>query len=114
MKGKNAIEASAISQCWSHFGIPSRACDQLVAKLNKAHVCKGDGLPDDKSGDQPALDSNDEKDCEINPPVETEPRPIDCSKHEPQFLHVSIEKIRRTFQAVTQNAAQVASGAKIQ
>ena len=53
------------------------------------------------------------EDLEANtPPAETKPKPVDCSKHQRQFLHVPTEKIRRTFAAVTQNAASVVCGPK--
>jgi len=46
------------------------------------------------------------------PPVETKPKPIDCSEHRRQFLHVPVEKVKRTFAATTQNAASLACGPK--
>jgi len=49
------------------------------------------------------------EDIEVNtPPLETKPKPIDYSKHRRQFPHVPIEKIRKTFTAMTQNAASIA------
>jgi len=53
------------------------------------------------------------EDIEANtPPIETKPKPIDCSKHRRHFLHVPVEKIKRTFAATTQNAVWVAHGPK--
>ena len=52
-------------------------------------------------------------DIEANtPPAETKPKPVDCSKCRRHFLHVPVEKIKRTFAATTQNAASVAYGPK--
>jgi len=53
------------------------------------------------------------EDIEANaPPVETKTKPINYSKYRRQFLHVPIEKIKRTFEATTQNAAAVVYGSK--
>jgi len=43
---------------------------------------------------------------------ETKPKPIDYSKCRRQFLHVPVEKIRKTFAATTQNAASIVYGPK--
>ena len=87
-----------------------------VANLNQICTCEGEGMPDDDESDKHAdvLDDDEEEGIEAYPPTETKSKPIDYSKHRAQFLHVPIEKIRRTFQATTQNAAHVASGGKIQ
>jgi len=86
-----------------------------VANLNQIYVYEGEGMPNDES-DKHAdiLDDDKEDGIEACPPAETKPKPINCSKHRAQFLHVPIEKIRRTFQATTQNAAHVICGGKIQ
>ena len=61
---------------------------------------------DDAEEEQP-------EDLEANTPsVETKSKPIDYSKYRRNFLHVSPEKIRRTFAATTQNAATVVHGPK--
>ena len=44
--------------------------------------------------------------------METKSKPIDCSKHRRHFLHVPVEKIRKTFAAATQNAASGVQGPK--
>ena len=86
-----------------------------AANLNMICVFEGEGMPDDESEKHAdVLDDVQEDGIEVNLPKETKPRPIDYSKYRAQFLHVPIEKIRRTFQATTQNAAQVVSGTKIQ
>ena len=80
--------------------------------LNVVYVYEGEGMPE-KDKDDDDSDS-DEEDLEANSPVETKTKPIDYSIYRPQFLHVSPEKIRRTFEATTQNAAHVVSGVKLQ
>jgi len=87
-----------------------------VANLNQFCACEGEGMPDDDETDKhdDVLDDDKEDGIEAYPPTETKSKPIDYSKCRAQFLHVPIEKIRRTFQATTQNAAHVASGGKIQ
>jgi len=73
-------------------------------------------MPDDDEPDKhdDVLDDDEEDGIEAYPPTETKSKPINYSKYHAQFLHVPIEKIRRTFQATTQNAAHVVSGGKIQ
>jgi len=87
-----------------------------VTNLNQIYVYEGEGMPDDDESDKHDDVLNDDKEDEIKayPPTETKSKPIDYSKYCAQFLHVPIEKIRRTFQATTQNAAHVVSGGKIQ
>jgi len=84
--------------------------------LNQIYSCEGEGMPDDDESDKHAdiLDDDKEDGIKTYPPTETKPKPINYSKHRAQFLHVPIEKIRRTFQATAQNAAHVMSGGKIQ
>ena len=50
---------------------------------------------------------------EVLPAIEVKPKPIDFNRLRPYFLHVPIEKIRRTFQATTQYATNVMSGHNI-
>ena len=78
-----------------------------VSELNKLFVYEGEGMPnEDAEEEQP-------EDIEANTPsVETKSKPIDYSKYRRNFLHVSPEKIRRTFAATTQNAATVVHGPK--
>jgi len=73
-------------------------------------------MPDDDETDKHVDVLDDDKDdgIEAYSPTETKSKPIDYSKCRAQFLHVPIKKIRRTFQATTQNAAHAASGGKIQ
>jgi len=86
-----------------------------AANLNQIYVYEGEGMPDDESDKHTeVLDDDEEDGIKVYPPTETKPKPIDYSKYRAQFLHVPVEKIRRTFQATTQNAAHVISGAKIQ
>ena len=86
-----------------------------VANLNQVFVYEGEGMPSEtREDDLELLDGDEDPDCEANPPVETKSKPIDYSKYRAQFLHVPIEKIRRTFQSTTQNAAQVVAGVKMQ
>ena len=83
--------------------------------LNKVYVYEGEGMPDDQEDDlQDVPEDEKEPGIEATPPVESKPRPIDYSKYRAQFLHVPVEKIRKTFQSTTQNAVTVMSGAKIQ
>jgi len=89
-----------------------QAC-QEASDLNKTHVHEGEGMPDDEVETVEEEEDETKEDIEANaPPVETKPTPIDYSKHRRQFLHVPIEKIRKTFAATTQNAASVACGPK--
>ena len=46
-------------------------------------------------------------------PREVKKKPIDYEKYRPYFLHVPVEKIRRTFQGTTQYATNVMSGHNI-
>ena len=86
-----------------------------ASNLNRVYVYEGEGMPDDATtSTEPLSDSDDETGYEAISPVETKSRPIDYSKYRSRFLHVSTEKIRRTFQSTTQNAAHVISGGKIQ
>jgi len=77
---------------------------QEASNLNKIYVYEGKGMPDDEVETVEEEDKTKE-DLEANtPPAETKPKPIDYSKYQRQFLHVPIEKIRKTFAAMTQNA----------
>ena len=44
---------------------------------------------------------------------EVKPKPVDYRKYAPFFLHVPVDKIRRTFERTTQNALTVQSGQRI-
>jgi len=85
-----------------------QAC-QDVSNLNKTFVYEGEGMPD---GEVEMVEDKEDKtkeDIEANtPPAETKTKPVDCSKCRRQFLHVPVEKTKRTFAATTQNAASVA------
>ena len=48
------------------------------------------------------------------PPVEVTPKRIDYNAMKPYFLHVDVDKIRKTFQRTTQFATNVMSGHRIQ
>jgi len=86
---------------------------QEVSNLNKMFVYEGEGMPDDEVETVEEEEDETKEDIEANaPPVETKPKPIDHSKHRRQFLHVPVEKIKRTFATTTQNAASVAYGPK--
>jgi len=86
---------------------------QEVSNLNKIFVYEGKGMPDDEVETVEEEEDETKEDIEANtPPVETKPKPIDYSKYRRQFLHVPIEKIKRTFAATTQNAASVVYGPK--
>jgi len=74
---------------------------------------EGEGMPDGEVEMVEEEEDETKEDLEANaPPVETKPKPVDYSKCRRQFLHVPIEKIKRTFEATTQNAATVACGPK--
>jgi hypothetical protein len=45
---------------------------------------------------------------------QTKPTPIDYEKYRPQFLHVSVEKVRKTFQSTTQMATNIMSGRRVE
>jgi len=80
---------------------------QEVSNLNVIYVYEGEGMPDDEVETVEEEDETKE-DLEANtPPVETKPKPIDCSKCRRQFLHAPVEKIKRMFKAAAQNAATV-------
>jgi len=88
---------------------------QDVSNLNKTFVYEGEGMPDDKVEVETVDDEEDEtkEDLEADtPPAETESKPVDCSKHRRHFLHAPDEKIKKTFEAATQNAATVMHGPK--
>jgi len=86
---------------------------QEVSNLNKMFVYEGEGMPDGEVETVEEEEDETKEDIEANtPPVETKPKPIDYSKYRRQFLHVPIEKIKRTFEATTQNAASVVHGPK--
>jgi len=86
---------------------------QEASNLNKTYVYEGKGMPDDEVETVEEEEDEAKEDLEVNaPPVETEPKPIDCSKCQRQFPHVPIEEIRKTFAATTQNAASVVCGSK--
>jgi len=86
---------------------------QEVSNLNKMFVYEGEGMPDGEVEMVEEEENETKEDIEANaPPVETKPKPVDCSKHWRQFLHAPVEKIKRTFAATTQNAASVAHGPK--
>ena len=87
---------------------------QVASDLNKIYVYEGEGMPDDQTDDhQEVIDDGEEEGIEATSPLETKIKKIDYEKYRAQFLHVPVEKIRRTFQSTTQNAANVYSGAKI-
>jgi len=75
---------------------------QEVSNLNKVFFYEGEGMPDDEVETVEEEEDETPEDIEANtPPVETKPKPIDYSKYRRQFLHVPIEKIKRTFAATT-------------
>jgi len=85
---------------------------QEASNLNKMYVYEGEGMPDDEVETVEEEDETKE-DLEANtPPVETKPKPNDYSKYRRQFLHMPLEKIKKTFAATTQNAASIAYGPK--
>jgi hypothetical protein len=86
---------------------------EAITTLNKLYVYEGEETPEENLEDILHGDETDDE-IEANLPVETKVRPIDYSKYRAHFLHVPVEKIRRTFKATTQNAAHVVSGTKIQ
>ena len=51
--------------------------------------------------------------AEVVPEVEVTAKPINYEQYRPFFLHVPVEKIRRTFEGTTQNAQNVMSGHNI-
>jgi len=78
---------------------------QEASNLNKTCVYEGKGMPDDEV-ETVEEEEETKEDIEANtPPVETKPKPIDYSEYRRRFLHVPVEKIRKTFTATTQNAA---------
>jgi len=84
---------------------------QEASNLNKTYVYEGKGMPDDEVETVEEEEDKTKEDIEANtPPVETKPKPIDCSKCQRQFLRVPVEKIRKTIAAATQNAASVVCG----
>ena len=86
---------------------------QEVSNINKIFVYEGEGMPDGEVETVEEEEDETKEDLEANtPPVETKPKPVDCSKFRRQFLHVPIEKVKRTFEATTQNAATVVHGPK--
>jgi len=69
---------------------------QEVSNLSVVYVYEGEGMPDDEVETVEEEDETKE-DLEANtPPVETKTKPIDYSKYRRQFLHVPVEKIKRT------------------
>jgi len=86
---------------------------QEVSNLNKIFVYEGEGMPDDEVETVEEEEDETKEDIEANtPPVETKPKPTDYSKYRRQFLHVPVEKTKRTFAATTQNAASIVYGPK--
>jgi len=86
---------------------------QEVSNLNKIFVYEGECMPDDEVATVEEEEDETKEDLLANaPPAETKSKPIDHSKFRRQFIHVPIEKIKRTFAATTQNAASVAHGPK--
>jgi hypothetical protein len=77
---------------------------ETLTELNKTFIYEHEELPDDDSSSDGV---------EIGPQVEVKSKPIDYDKCRRNFLHVSVEKIRRTFAASTQNAVMVMSGPKM-
>jgi hypothetical protein len=51
---------------------------------------------------------------EVTGETQTRPKPINYEKYRPYFLHVPVEKVRRTFQNTTQFASNVMSGRIVQ
>jgi len=88
---------------------------QDVSNLNKMFVYEGEGMPDDEVEVETVENEEDKtkEDLEANTPqLETKSKPIDYSKCRRHFLHVPVEKIKKTFEATTQNAATVVHGPK--
>jgi len=60
---------------------------QEVSNLNKTFVYESEGMPDDEVETVEEEEDKTKEDIEVNtPPVETKPKPTDCSKHRRQFL----------------------------
>jgi len=86
---------------------------QEASNLNMTCVCEGKGMPDDEVESVEEEEDETKEEIEANaPPVETKPKPVDCSKHGRQFPHVPVEKIKRTFAATTQNTASICTALK--
>ncbi len=81
------------------FAETFRQAYDVASNLNSVYVCYNADTEDTT--------------IEANPPLETKKKSIDYEKYRPYFLHVPVEKIRRTFQATTQNAVNVMSGHQI-
>ena len=86
-----------------------------ASNLNQVYICEHDYLDVEtfhsEIGDN--KDGDDAKHIEA-PSGRTKKKPMDYERYKPYFLHVSTEKIRRTFQNTTQNAVNVMAGNKIQ
>ena len=73
-------------------------CYRCTSNLNVIYAFDSDQTQPD---DTPA---------EVVPAVEIQPKPVDYRKYLPFFLHVPLEKIRKTFERTTQYATNVMSG----
>ena len=74
-----------------------RECYRTASNLNLQYLV----FDTDVSTDDP---------LEAIPAVEVKPKPIDYEQYRPFFLHVPVEKVRKTFECTTQNAQNVMSG----
>ena len=81
-----------------------RACFHEASNLNLIYISYSTEVEEDIA----------EEGIESLPPIEVKKKPFDYLKYRPYFLHVPIEKIRKTFQVTTQFATNVTSGPHIQ
>lgn len=86
----------------------------LISNLNQVYFIP-EGQSDDFSlYEAEQLTADAPKQVTTTVPRETVKKPIDYERYRPYFLHVPIEKIRKTFERTTQHASNVVSGHHIQ
>ncbi len=89
--------------------ISLREAFRAVSNLNQVYVSEEQGA---------LLELVEEEEVttklEKHPVVETKKKPFNYEKYRPYFLHVPVDKVRRTFQSTTQNATNVMQGHIIQ
>ncbi|CAB9530237.1 hypothetical protein SEMRO_2800_G337360.1 [Seminavis robusta] len=68
---------------------------RILSNLNQVYACFDADVTNTDETTVPTI---------VIPPVEVAPKRIDYSQYLPFFLHVPVDKIRRTFETTTQNA----------
>ena len=89
-----------------------RSCFKAACNLNAQYIVSDNDTVTTAAETVEDMDSDDDATVVATNPRVVKPKPVDYERYRPYFLHVPIEKVRKTFENTTQYAANVMSGLK--